>query len=84
METRYRMKSRIPGQPRAASPVEAERKFAGWVDVDRPFASPGVRTSDFRGGTKTAKAPVANVVIAARTDLLRNQLREEYARLLVV
>lgn len=84
METRYRMKPRITGERRFVSSVDAERKFAGWVDLDRPFASPGVRTSDFRGGAAPAKAPVANVVIAARVDLLRNQLREEYARLLVV
>ncbi|MCC9605280.1 hypothetical protein LOC68_23750 [Blastopirellula sp. JC732] len=77
------MKPRITGERPFVSSVAAERKFAGWIDVDRPFASPGVRNTDFRGGVNSKSTP-ANVVISARVDLLRNQLREEYARLLVV
>ncbi|UUO08137.1 hypothetical protein M4951_07405 [Blastopirellula sp. J2-11] len=77
------MKPRIAGEQRFESSVAAERNFAGWIDVDRPFATPGVRTSDFQGGAQS-KSTTGSVVISARVDLLRNQLREEYARLLVV
>ncbi|TWT39771.1 hypothetical protein [Blastopirellula retiformator] len=77
------MKPRIAAERPFASSVAKERKFAGWIDVDRPYASPGVRATDFRGGA-TVKGPTATAVVSARVDLLRNQLREEYARLLVV
>ncbi|MFI4877129.1 MAG: hypothetical protein ACIALR_17375 [Blastopirellula sp. JB062] len=77
------MNPRIAKETRFVSPVAAERNFDGWIDVDRPFASPGVRTSDFRSGTQSPSQS-RTAAVAARVDLLRNQLREEYARLLVV